>query len=55
LGAPDWRGNVPGHPMTDQEITDVVAWLATRRAQNPGQPYSALSYTQQSKAQHPEK
>jgi cytochrome c oxidase cbb3-type subunit 3 len=55
LGAPDWRGNVPGRPMTDQEITDVVAWLATRRAQNPGQPYSALSYTQQSKAQHPEK
>ena len=55
LGAPDWRGNVPGHPMTDQEITDVVAWLAARRVQNPGQPYSALNYTQQSKAQHPEK
>jgi cytochrome c oxidase cbb3-type subunit 3 len=50
LGAPDWRGNVPGHPMTDQEITDVVAWLASRRAQNPGQPYSASNY-----AQHPEK
>jgi mono/diheme cytochrome c family protein len=48
LGAPDWRGNVPGHPMTDQEITDVVAWLASRRAQNPGQPYSALNSTQQS-------
>jgi len=55
LGAPDWRGNVPGHPMTDQEITDVVAWLASRRAENPGQPYSALNYTQQSKAQHSEK
>jgi cytochrome c oxidase cbb3-type subunit 3 len=55
LGAPDWRGNVPGHSMTDQEITDVVAWLASRRAQNPGQPYSALNDTQQSKAQHPEK
>ena len=50
LGAPDWRGNVPGHPMTDQEITDVVAWLASRRAENPGQPYSALNYLQ-----HPEK
>jgi cytochrome c oxidase cbb3-type subunit 3 len=48
LGAPDWRGNVPGRPMTDQEITDVVAWLASRRAQNPGQPYSALNYTQHS-------
>jgi len=55
LGAPDWRGNVPGHRMTDQEITDVVAWLASRRAENPGQPYSALNYTQQSKAQHAEK
>jgi cytochrome c oxidase cbb3-type subunit 3/ubiquinol-cytochrome c reductase cytochrome c subunit len=43
LGAPDWRGNVPGHPMTDQEITDVVGWLASRRAPNPGQPYSALN------------
>jgi len=41
LGAPDWRGNVPGKPMSDQEITDVVAWLASRRVQNPGQPYSA--------------
>jgi cytochrome c oxidase cbb3-type subunit III len=55
LGAPDWRGNVPGHPMTDPEITDVVAWLGSRRAQNPGQPYSALNYTQHSQAQHPEK
>ena len=39
LGAPDWRGNVPGKPMFDQEITDVVAWLVSRRAHNPGQPY----------------
>jgi mono/diheme cytochrome c family protein len=46
LGAPDWRGNVPGKPMSDQEITDVVAWLASRRARNPGQPYSASNYTQ---------
>lgn len=41
LGAPDWRGNVPGRPMSDQEVTDVVAWLASRRLQAPGQPYSA--------------
>jgi len=45
LGAPDWRGNVTGKPMTDQEITDVVAWLASRRVQNPGQPYTASNYT----------
>jgi cytochrome c oxidase cbb3-type subunit 3 len=41
LGAPDWRGDVPGRPMTDQEISDVVAWLASHRTQFPGQPYSA--------------
>src|SRR5947208_7874326 len=43
LGAPDWRGNVRGKPMSDQEITDVVVWLASRRVQNSGQPYSASS------------
>ena len=31
FNAPDWRNNVPGHPMSDQEITDVVAWLASER------------------------
>jgi cytochrome c oxidase cbb3-type subunit III len=46
LGAPDWRGNVPGRPMSDQEVTDVVAWLASHRVSNPGQPYSASNYTQ---------
>jgi cytochrome c oxidase cbb3-type subunit 3 len=51
LGAPDWRGNVPGRPMTDQEITDVVAWLASRRAQNPGQPYTASNHAQHSEKQ----
>ena len=44
LGAPDWRGNVSGQPMSDQEVTDVVAWLASHRVQNPGQPYSAANY-----------
>jgi len=46
LGAPDWRANVPGKPMSDQEVTDVVAWLASRRSRNPGQPYSASNYVQ---------
>jgi cytochrome c oxidase cbb3-type subunit III len=50
LGAPDWRGDIPGKPMTDQEITDVVAWLASRRMQDPGQPYSVSNY-----AEHPKK
>jgi len=46
LGAPDWRGNVSGRPMSDQEVTDVVAWLGSRRSQNPGQPYSNSNYAQ---------
>ena len=45
LKAPDWRGNVSGQPMSDQEVTDVVAWLASKRVQNPGQPYSASNYS----------
>jgi mono/diheme cytochrome c family protein len=39
LGAPDWRGNVPGKPMSSQDISDVVAWLASQRQPFPGQPY----------------
>ncbi|HUB29181.1 MAG TPA: c-type cytochrome [Terracidiphilus sp.] len=30
--APDWRSYVSGHPLTSQEITDIVAWIATHRA-----------------------
>jgi cytochrome c oxidase cbb3-type subunit 3 len=39
-GMPDWRGDVPGRPMTDQEITNVVAWLAAQRVPFAGQPYA---------------
>jgi cytochrome c oxidase cbb3-type subunit III len=47
LGAPDWRGylagpalsRVEGRSMSDQEITDVVSWLASHRVATPGQPY----------------
>ncbi len=31
IGQPDWRNNLPGRPMSDQEVTDVVAWLASQR------------------------
>jgi mono/diheme cytochrome c family protein len=41
LGQPDWRTDVQGKPMADQEITDVVAWLTAQRPAYPGQPYSA--------------
>ena len=46
LGAPDWRGNVPGKPMSDQEVSDVVAWLAAQRTQTPGRPYSVSNHGQ---------
>lgn len=39
LGAPDWRNDLPGRPMTPQQISDVVAWLAAQRPKFPGQPY----------------
>jgi len=32
LGAPDWRGDVPGRVMSAREISDVVAWLASQRS-----------------------
>ena len=34
LGKPDWRSNLPGHPMSAQEIDDVVAWLISHRQLN---------------------
>ena len=43
LGAPDWRNNIPGSPMSAQEISDVVAWLSSQRPRFPGEPYRAKS------------
>jgi cytochrome c oxidase cbb3-type subunit III len=31
LGMPDWRSDIPGQPLTAQQITDVVAWMAAQR------------------------
>jgi cytochrome c oxidase cbb3-type subunit 3/ubiquinol-cytochrome c reductase cytochrome c subunit len=31
IGQPDWRSDLPGHPMSDQEVTDVVGWLSSQR------------------------
>ena len=36
---PDYRSDA-STPMNDQQITDVVAWLAAKRTVNPGQPYA---------------
>ena len=40
-GMPDWRSDLAADPraMTDEEITDTVAWLAAHRIGAPGQPY----------------
>ncbi len=32
IGHPDWRATVSGTPMSAEEVSDVVAWLAAQRA-----------------------
>jgi cytochrome c oxidase cbb3-type subunit 3 len=38
LGSPGWR-DIPGGPLSGQDVSDVVAWLASHREPFPGQPY----------------
>jgi mono/diheme cytochrome c family protein len=40
-GMPDWRSDAP-QPMTDQQITDILAWIASKRTADPGQPYKVV-------------
>lgn len=43
-GMPDWRHDLSeagARALTDQEITDIVAWLASHRTSAPGQPYAS--------------
>ncbi len=35
LGHPDWKDYVPARPMTAQQVSDVVAWLASKRPSMP--------------------
>ena len=42
LGAPDWRGNIPGKPMSPEDVSDVVAWLDSQRPPSQGEAYSSL-------------
>jgi mono/diheme cytochrome c family protein len=37
-GMPDWRSDA-AQPLTDQQITDIITWLASKRIADPGQPY----------------
>jgi cytochrome c oxidase cbb3-type subunit 3/ubiquinol-cytochrome c reductase cytochrome c subunit len=43
LGMPDWRGYVPGQPLTAAQIDDVVAWLVSERRPVPGRPAMGAS------------
>jgi cytochrome c oxidase cbb3-type subunit 3/ubiquinol-cytochrome c reductase cytochrome c subunit len=52
LGHPDWRSAAPGHPMSDQDVTDVVAWMASQRLQTPGQPYPSQQLPAEGEKDH---
>ncbi len=38
-GMPDWRGYLGG-ALTDQQLADLVSFMASRRTAAPGQPYA---------------
>ena len=50
LGCPDFRSRVPGRPMSDSEISDVTAWLASNRRNEFGE--AAVSAPQQPAEDH---
>jgi cytochrome c oxidase cbb3-type subunit 3 len=43
LGQPDWMQVQPGRPLTDQDVSDIVAYLHSLRSDTPGQPYPEKS------------
>lgn len=45
IGEPDWRNHIAGRPLTDDEVTDVSAWLIAQKPAIPGQPYSNVNPT----------
>ena len=32
LGQPDWKHDASGQPLTPVQISDVVAWISSKRA-----------------------
>jgi len=42
LGMPDWREDIPGQPLTPQQVSDVIAWLVSHRGPVEGRPASAM-------------
>jgi cytochrome c oxidase cbb3-type subunit III len=43
LGHPDWNQVRHGQPLTDQDVSDVIAYLHSLRSDTPGQPYPETS------------
>jgi cytochrome c oxidase cbb3-type subunit 3 len=43
LGHPDWNEVRHGQPLTDQNVSDVIAYLHSLRSDTPGQPYPETS------------
>lgn len=41
LGMPDWRDQIRGRPMSDEDIADVVAWISSHRPKFPGRSFPA--------------
>jgi cytochrome c553 len=39
IGQPDWRNDKPGTPLSEQDVSDLVRYLASLRTSTPGQPY----------------
>lgn len=38
-GMPDWRTDQQGMPMSDQNVTDIMAWMESHTAKFPGAPF----------------
>jgi cytochrome c oxidase cbb3-type subunit III len=43
LGQPDWKQVRSNQPLTDQDVSDIVAYLHSLRSDTPGQPYPETS------------
>jgi cytochrome c oxidase cbb3-type subunit 3 len=43
LGHPDWKHVRHDHPLTNQDVSDVIAYLHSLRSDTPGQPYPETS------------
>ncbi len=35
LGQPDWKHDATGQPLTPEQVSDVVAWIASKRPASP--------------------